>query len=63
MTRYAVIESDVIVNVIVWDGEEPYQSDAELLELPPESALGIGWTRNGDEWDAPPRPEPVDIAT
>lgn len=59
--RWALIDDDRIVNVIVWDGVEPYDPGAlEILELEEGSPLGIGWTRDGDEWIAPPEPEPED---
>ena len=54
MTRYAHIADDQIINVIIWDGEERYEAEGELLAVPDDSPLGIGWTRVDGEWFAPP---------
>jgi hypothetical protein len=60
MGRYAQIENegdvDLVVNVILWDGEAPYPSD-NLVALDPDSPVGIGWTFENDEWIAPPEPD------
>jgi hypothetical protein len=55
--RYAMIENNEVVNVAVWDGETPWQPDCEVLELPEDSPIGPGWTREDGEWVAPPPSE------
>lgn len=54
-TQYAVVENDEVINVINWDGEEPYipEADQELIELTGEVFAGIGWTRVDGVWAAP----------
>ncbi len=61
MTRYAVIENGIVVNVILRDGESVYPAD-DLVPLTNDETVGIGWTLDGDEWVAPepePLPEPT----
>jgi hypothetical protein len=62
MTTYAVIESNQIVNVIVWDGAATYSpvSNQEVVEISTLPAgAAIGWTRDGGgTWSAPPAPPP-----
>lgn len=59
MSRYAQIEDGLVVNILLWDGEEPYP-DEGLIQLEPESPVGIGWERVDGEWVAPPA-EDVEI--
>lgn len=47
MTVYAIIESDVVVNTIVWDGEidiPDLLKDCELLEVDAKS-VGVGYRK------------------
>jgi hypothetical protein len=57
MSRYAVMNSDTVENVALWDGETPWEPGCEIVELPEGSPVGPGWTRNGGEWISPPQPE------
>lgn len=52
MARYALMDGDTVANVILWDGETPYPPEA--VAVPDD--VGIGWTRDGDTWTAPPAP-------
>jgi len=51
--RYAHIEEDLVTNVSLWDGITPWNSECEIIELPDDSPVGPGWTRDGEEWVAP----------
>ena len=54
-TQYAIVSNDEVVNVINWDGEEPYTPEEghELIELTGGVFAGIGWTRVDGVWVAP----------
>lgn len=54
-TRYAIVSNDEVINVINWDGEEPYVpvDGQELVELTGDTFAGVGWTRVNGEWVAP----------
>lgn len=63
--RYAVIDGQNVVNVIMWDGSEtPNETSATpfrdsfgqsiLVELPHGSQVGPGWTYVGGQFVAPP---------
>jgi hypothetical protein len=44
LKHYAIVEDGVVTNVVVWDGETPYNPDGELVlvdGLTPEP--GIDW--------------------
>lgn len=47
---YAHIVDGVVVNVSVWDGETPYQTEETLVEIPKGSAAGIGWDYVGNKF-------------
>lgn len=61
MNRWAVIENDTVVNVIVWDGSEPAEISGEVVEIDANSPLAPGYRRVNGEWIAPPAPEPHPI--
>jgi hypothetical protein len=49
--HYAIVESGVVINVVVWDGESPYTPDGELVlidGLTPEP--GIGWDYDNEKF-------------
>lgn len=51
MNRYAIVEDNKVVNVILWDGEDPYSPEAVAVG----DEVGIGWTQNSDgSFTAPP---------
>jgi hypothetical protein len=56
MNRYAHIEDETVTNVSLWDGVTPWEPGCEILELPDDSPVGPGWTREVGEWVAPPLP-------
>lgn len=47
--RYAVILNGLVINVVLWDGEEPWHpgDDVSAIDCPDE--VGIGWLWNADE--------------
>jgi hypothetical protein len=48
MKHYAIIENSVVTNVVVWDGETPYNPDGELVALDGVTPQpGIGWDYDG----------------
>jgi hypothetical protein len=55
--RYAHIEDETVTNVSLWDGETPWNPGCEIVELPDDSTVGPGWTREDGEWVAPPPSE------
>lgn len=57
MSRYAIVQGDDVVNVVLWDGETLYEPDGELVALADDEAVGPGWTRKKGKWVAPPEPE------
>ena len=49
--HYAIVENGVVTNVVVWDGETPYDPEGELVlidGLTPEP--GIGWDYDGKKF-------------
>ena len=57
--RYALVnDSGLAVNVILWDGTEPYDPPEShtLHLLDDDSPVGIGWEYDGI-WTAPPAAE------
>lgn len=61
MARYAVISTNIIENLVEWDGgpqwSPPPGTTAELV--PDNIAIGIGWTwNNGHPVDPNPPPAP-----
>jgi hypothetical protein len=51
LKHYAIVEGNVVTNVVVWDGETPYTPDGELVlidGLTPEP--GIGWDYDGEKF-------------
>lgn len=53
MMRYAIVKDGVVVNVILWDGEDDYAPDGLAVQ---SDEAGIGWTYDG-ELHAPEPPE------
>jgi hypothetical protein len=44
LSYYAIVEDGVVTNVVVWDGETPYNPDGELIALEGvDPQPGIGW--------------------
>lgn len=62
MTRYAVLDAaNKVVNIILWDGQSPYESAETVVEVGANETCEIGFERVGEAWVAPvvePEPEP-----
>jgi hypothetical protein len=59
MERYLELNSDgLVINIIVWDGESPYNPEGHTLMLCDDyPSASFGWIFDGDNWIAPPEPE------
>lgn len=58
--RYAVVQNDTVVNVVIWNGEDTFVITNELVPIEEGSDLGIGWTLVDGAWQAPYYP-PMDV--
>lgn len=60
--RYAIVQSNTVVNVIVWDGESPWTPPEGTEAIHAPDGCGIGDIYNGVGFDPasppPPPPEP-----
>lgn len=56
MTTYAIVEGDVIVNVIVWDGATEFvpPTGMQAVQIPANVYTGIGGTYSNGVFTAPP---------
>jgi len=61
MSRYAMINGNIVENVAEWDGLAAWDPGCEVVQLPDGSPVGPGWTRSDGEWVAPP-PSPEQLA-
>lgn len=52
--RYAVLDGDAVVDVVLWDGQSEYPGSERLVACPEE--VSVGWAREGGAW-APPHAE------
>ena len=43
LKTYAHVVNGKVVNVSVWDGEAPYNTDEQLVEIPEGTSAGIDW--------------------
>lgn len=53
---YAVVDNNVVINVIIWDGISEWKPEAGNL-VPLNGDAGIGWTYSDGVFTAPPPPE------
>lgn len=51
--RYALVESDVVVNVILWDGKGEQFDGWLYIELDEDSIVGVGYTYSGGVFSPP----------
>jgi len=52
MDKYAVVENDIITNIIIWDGVQPLPNQWELI-INNDGFLKIGMERINGEWVEP----------
>lgn len=59
--RYAMIQSETVTNVILWNGDTTrWQPPADTLCIPAPDFVGVGWRYVDEQWLEPlPPPEPV----
>jgi hypothetical protein len=58
--RFAVLEGEDVVNVILLDNEDAdYVAPEGVTLIPATDAVDIGWKMVTDAWVAPPVPEPA----
>lgn len=59
-SRYAVVTSGVVTNVILWDGVSPWAPPvgSTVQLLPDDSPVFPGYTFDGTTFTAPPAPAP-----
>lgn len=60
MEKFAVIKNGLVVNIILWDGEDTNFAkdvDGELSVIPKDSQISIGWNFDGTNFTAPPEPQ------
>lgn len=62
MANYAVIEGNVITNVIVADTKEVAEqvTNSTCVEYTVENPAGIGWTYDGEKFIAPVVEQPTE---
>ncbi|PXV60873.1 hypothetical protein SAMN04487785_11333 [Dyella jiangningensis] len=55
METYAIVESGVVVNTVLWDGGNEWSppSGSEAILLPDGSPVGVGYTYNGTQFTPP----------
>jgi hypothetical protein len=55
--RYAVIDGNNVVNVILWDGDADWSppEGTQTVELGDTAAVGPGFTYDGNAFIAPPK--------
>ncbi len=58
MSRYAIVESGVVTNVIIWDGQGDFFPSMTVILLLDDSQVGPGYTYDGTTFTAPPSPPP-----
>lgn len=51
--RYALINNDVVENIVLWDGEGDIFDDYIKVELSDDVECGIGWAYENGEFIAP----------
>jgi len=56
MKNFAVIENEMVVNVIAAENEEIAEQVTEKECVECDGSFWIGWTRLDDKWIAPPKP-------
>lgn len=63
MARYAIYESDVILNVIVADSLEIAEETTGMNAIEVDREPWIGWTLIDGVWTAPPEPIIEEVIT
>jgi len=56
--RHALIKDGTVINVIMWDGESPYDPGEGVTIKPCSDLVGGGFTYDGKKFTAPEPVEP-----
>ena len=56
VSKYAVIEDGIVVNLIVWDGKNALSPDLGEPVVASDN-ISIGWRYDGSDFSSPPEPE------
>lgn len=56
---YAIVESNTVVNTVLWDGESPWAPPEGTEAVEAEGGAAIGWTYDGVSFQPPPVVEEV----
>ncbi|HAL2274139.1 TPA: tail fiber assembly protein [Escherichia coli] len=60
MKEFAVIKDGLVINAILWDGKDTsFAKDinGELIAIPEDGQVSIGWSYDGTQFISPPEPE------
>ncbi|HHG2685149.1 tail fiber assembly protein [Escherichia coli] len=60
MKEFAVVKAGLVVNIILWDGEDTdfaKDIDGELIATPVDIQVSIGWSYDGEKFSSPPEPD------
>lgn len=60
MKVFAVVKNGIVINIIMWDGEDKdfaKEIDGDLVASTEEQQPGIGWLYDGERFITPPHPE------
>ena len=58
MANYAVVKDGIVKNVIIWNGDKPYDVEGEILvEATADTRIGGRWDGSVFTFTAPPTPE------
>lgn len=62
--RFAVMNGEEVVNLILWDdSEDEYEAPEGSTVIAAPEEVDLGWKLSLDEWVAPARPEPEPVPT
>lgn len=52
ISSYAIVESGIVANVVLWDGTSEWNppSGAEVVQVPAETLVCIGYTYDGTKF-------------
>lgn len=57
MKNYAVVEDELVINIVLWDGKSDWSPGAGIA-VPAGDDVGIGWSYKKGKFTPPPIPEP-----
>lgn len=62
LKTYALVKESKVVNIVVWDGESAFSPEEELVEIPSETLVDIGFDYVDEKFvDNRPKPELPEI--